>query len=208
MSSDHLLDDCGCCATTGPGTPVRVTNTPGRSSIDRRVGTSEQFSATMAARLSRQDELDRFTNRRTDDPAIALVDAWAAVLDVLTFYTERLANEGYLRTALDPRSLSELAHSVGYVPGRGRASATALAFTLEDAKGSPSLVPIPTGTKVASLPAPGEVPQNYETGSDLDARPEWNAMQARARVAQKLRTGNTHAYVCLLYTSPSPRDRS
>ena len=32
------------------------------------------------------------------DFSIALLDAWAAVADVLTFYQERLANESYLRT--------------------------------------------------------------------------------------------------------------
>lgn len=195
MSTDHSLDDCGCCRATGSSTPATVINTPGRSSIERRVGTSSQFAATMAARLTRQTELDGFTNRRSDDPTIALVDAWSAVLDVLTFYTERLANEGYLNTAQDPRSLVELAHSVGYLPGRGRASAATLAFTVEDAKGSPPLVPLPAGTKVASLPGPGEVPQNYETGRDLDARPPWNAMPARTRVTQLVRQGATHAYV-------------
>ncbi len=32
---------------------------------------------------------------------IALVDAWSEVLDILTFYTERLANEAYLGTAIE-----------------------------------------------------------------------------------------------------------
>ena len=195
MSTDHSPDACRCCRATGSSTPATVTNTPGRSRIERRVGTSSQFAATMASRLTRQTELDSFTNRRTDDPAIALVDAWSAVLDVLTFYTERLANESYLSTAQDPRSLNELAHSVGYLPGRGRASATALAFTLEDAPGSPPLVPLPAGTKVASLPGPGEVPQSYETGRELVARPQWNAMAARTRDLPGLRAGDTHAYV-------------
>lgn len=200
MSADHSLDDCGCCEAPGSSTPATVANTPGQSRIHRRVGTSSQFAATIAAGFTRQTELDRFTHRRTDDPTIALVDAWSAVLDVLTFYTERLANEGYLSTAQDPRSLVELAHSVGYVPGRGRASATSLAFTLEDAPGSPPLVPLPAGTKVASLPGPGEVPQDYETSRDLQARPPWNAMSARTRIPQELREGDTHAYVAGIRT--------
>jgi len=205
MSCEHLLDYCGCC-TTPPSTPAAVGNTPGRPALERRVGTSGQFAATMAAKLTAQAELAGFTNRRTDDPAIALVDAWAGVLDVLTFYTERLTNEGYLRTATDPRSLTELAHSVGYVPGRGRASATDLAFTLEDAPGSPTLVPIPAGTKVASLPGPGEVPQNYETSGDVEARPEWNAIRARTRMTQQVSKGATSAYVDGVRTDLTPGD--
>lgn len=69
-----------------------ATNTPGRPEIFRRVGTTGDFAERMADELSRQEALDTFTNRRADDPAIALVDAWAAVLDVLTFYSDRVAN--------------------------------------------------------------------------------------------------------------------
>jgi len=170
-------------------------NTPGRPSVSRRVGTSGELAARMTAEISRQPALETLTTRRDDDPAIALVDAWAAVLDVLSFYSDRVANEAYLRTALDPRSLSELAHAVGYVPGRGRASATSLALTLEDAPGAPATVPIPAGTKVASLPAPGEVPQSYETIDDLEARPAWNAIRALTRVPHAPGVGALGAYV-------------
>lgn len=170
-------------------------NTPGRSRVSRHVGTSGELAARMALELSRQPSLDRLTTRRPDDPAIALVDAWAVVLDVLSFYSDRVANEAYLRTAVDPRSLSELAHTVGYVPGRGRASATWLAFTLEDASGAPREVPIPVGTKVASLPAPDEVPQDYETTAHLDAQPGWNAIRAATRRSLVPGAGALGAYV-------------
>jgi hypothetical protein len=109
---------------------------------------------------------------------IALVDAWSSVLDVLAFYTGRIANEGYLRTAVDPRSLSELAHTVGYQPGRGRASATVLAFTLEDGVGRPGCGTDPARHPGGEPPGPGEVPQTYETIANLTARPGWNAMAA------------------------------
>jgi hypothetical protein len=195
MTCEHLVDDCGCCTPATRSTPAAVSNTPGKPAVERRVGTAAAFAATMAAQLTRQEALAGFTYRQPDDPAIALVDAWSAVLDVLTFYSERLANEGYLRTAVEARSLTELAHSVGYTPGRGRAAATMLALTLEEAAGSPALVPVPRGTKVASLPGPSEVPQNYETTDDLDARPGWNAIRARSRVPQQLVAGATAAYI-------------
>lgn len=195
MTAREHLDTCGCCQPPGNDTPAPISNTAGLPSIDRRVGTLGDFFAEMSGDLTQQKPLRTLTDRRLDDPTIALIDAWAAVLDVLTFYSERIANEGYLRTAIGHDALTELAHSVGYVPGRGRASVTSLAFTLEDALGAPPLVPIPTGTKVASLPGPGEVPQNYETGNDLDARPDWNAMRARLRIPQVLTLGATHAYV-------------
>ena len=55
--------------------------------------------------------LSRLATRSTGDPAIAILDAWALVADVLTFYQERIANEGYLarrrsvgRSSSSPRS--------------------------------------------------------------------------------------------------------
>lgn len=174
---------------------ARPANTPGRPSISRGIGTGGELAARMTAQLSRQPALEALTTRRTDDPALALVDAWAAVLDVLAFYGDRVANEAYLRTARDPRSLSELARAVGHVPGRGRASAASLAFTLEDAPGAPERVPVPAGTKVASLPAPGEVPQTYETIEELEARPAWNAIRAASRVPHAPGIGARGAYV-------------
>jgi hypothetical protein len=206
MSCDHRRDDCGCQPLGTAATPIQPDNPPGKPSLQRRVGTSGAFATAMAAALTRHPKLDRFTSREPDDPSLALVDAWSAVLDVLAFYNERITNEGYLRTAVDPRSLVELAHSVGYQPGRGRASATFLAFTLEDAVGAPALVPVPTGTRVNSLPGPGEVPQTYETTGDLAARPAWNAMAARARVPQQITAGTTSVYVEGLRTDLSVGD--
>ena len=154
-----------------------VTTPPGLPALRLPRRHPGAFAASMPARLTRSPALERFTSREPSDPTIALVDAWSSVLDVLAFYTERLADESYLRTATEPRSLGELAHAVGYRPGRGRASATVLALTLEDAVGAPTVVPVPVGTRVASLPGPGELPQTYETTAALTARPAWNAIR-------------------------------
>ena len=52
--------------------------------------------AAVELRLSRAR---RLKTRDADDFSIALLDASAVMLDILTFYQERLANESYLRTA-------------------------------------------------------------------------------------------------------------
>ena len=67
----------------------------------------------------------------TTTSAIALLDAWATVADVLTFYQERIANESYLRTATERVSLVHLAALIGYRPRPGVAAGAFLAFTLE-----------------------------------------------------------------------------
>ena len=121
MSDAAQLDTCGCCAGVRVLTPAAVSNPPGLPRLAYRVGTHGSFKETMKARLSGQPALRRLTTRDDDDPTIALLDAWATVLDVLTFYQERIANEAYLRTATELRSILELAREIGYELGPGAA---------------------------------------------------------------------------------------
>ena len=76
----------------------------------------------MLARLSSSDypALQALKTRADDDFTVALLDATSIVLDILTFYQERLVNESYLRTATQFRSLTELSRLIGYQPAPGR----------------------------------------------------------------------------------------
>jgi Baseplate J-like protein len=171
--------DCGCCEGVRALTPVAIFNPPGLPQIGYRAGTHGSFTETMKARLSGQPALRKLTTRDDDDPTIALLDAWATVLDVLTFYQERLANEAYLRTATELRSILELAREIGYELSPGAAAGADLVFTLETAPGSPDSVRLGTGVKVQSLPGQDELPQVFETVEEIEARPRWNALRAR-----------------------------
>jgi hypothetical protein len=175
----QLTGVCGCCEGMAESTPVTVENLPGLSALAYRVGTHATFMETMLVGLSREPALRALTTRATDDPTIALVDVWAAVLDVLTFYQERIANEGYLATALEQRSIRELARAIGYELGPGVAAETRLVLELETAPGAPESAMLPVGTKVQSVPGQNEHPQTFETVEEIEARTEWNALQPR-----------------------------
>src|SRR4029077_14683284 len=99
--------DCGCCAGTEIDTPGAKFNGPGLPAIAYRVGRHSDFETTLLARLSSTDfpALAALTTRGDDDYTIALCDAFATMADVLTFYQERIANESYLRTATERRSV-------------------------------------------------------------------------------------------------------
>src|SRR5947207_13638217 len=105
------LNDCGCCEGAATATPVAVKNRPGLTAIAYRVGTHSRFKESMLADLSdhERQSLGRLRTRQDNDFSIALLDAWAMVADVLTFYQERIANEFYLRTASQRWSVLELA---------------------------------------------------------------------------------------------------
>jgi hypothetical protein len=192
----HGLDDCGCCEGVDAAVPVEVENRPGLPAVAYRVGTWQSFRESLLARLSSGDAaaLQPLT-ARADDFTPALLDAWAVVGDVLTFYQERIANEQYLRTATERRSILELARSIGYELAPGAAAATWLAFTLEDAPGAPAEVVIGEGTRAQSIPGPGEKPQTFETVEEVAARPGWNALLPRRTRPQVIGTGTAGVWV-------------
>lgn len=172
-------DACGCCEGVEAVTPLPTANRPGLSKIVYRIGTHASFLETMMARLSSRDypELSGLTTRDAADPSIALLDAWATVADVLTFYQERIANEGYLGSAAERRSILELARLVGYKLRPGVASSVFLAYTLDE-KMTDEVI-IPAGSRAQSIPGPDELPQSFETSEDLKARSKWNNLKPR-----------------------------
>ncbi len=199
------LNDCGCCEGISTETPLAVFNRPGLSAVAYRVGNYSAFKETLVARLSGSNEpaLRRLTTRDDDDFSIALLDAWATVGDVLTFYQERIANEAYLRTATERLSVLELARLINYQLRPGVAASTYLAFTLEDAPGAlgqslavgttaqvaPDELPpitIGMGTKVQSIPGPKEQAQTFETVEEIEARVRWNAITPRLTQPQTI----------------------
>ncbi len=176
---------CACACGRAAGTPLPRYNRPGLPALRYRVGTWADFRATMETALSDANlpALGRLRTRDTSDFALALLDAWAVGADVLTFYQERIANEGFLRTAIERRSVFELARLVDYRPRAGVAASVYLAYTI--AQDSPP-VTIAAGARVQSVPAPGEQMQTFETAEPLDARWEWNALQPRLTRPQDL----------------------
>jgi predicted phage baseplate assembly protein len=194
---------CGCCEGTRKITPVSTVNRPGLDALTYRIGTHGAFFQTMKARLANMIveapgadgqtietfyPLQGLTTRDPSDPAMALLDAWATVGDVLTFYQERIANEGYLRTATERRSLVELARLIGYKPRPGVASTVFLAYTLDDSQADP--VEIPEGARSQSIPGPDELPQSFETSEKMLTRREWNNLQVRLTQPQGITLDN------------------
>ncbi len=185
MSHDNAKV-CACCAGIAVATPRAVSNRPGLAAIGYRVGDYARFRQTLLSRLAAYPELQGLGTRDPADFTLALLDAWAALGDNLTFYQERIANEHYLPTATERRSALELAALVGYRLRPGVAASVWLAFTLETAPmpGAAPMTTLEAGLKAQSIPSPGETAQVFETIEAIPARPEWNAMRPRLTRAQ------------------------
>ncbi len=199
MLACGCVDACGCCESPGDLTPLTLENPPGLSQLAYRVGTHGSFKETMVRQLPGAGPaghpLSALTTREDDDPTIGLIDAWASVLDVLTFYQERIVNEGFLRTATERASIRELANAIGYKLAPGAAACAYLSFELETAEGAPPMVTIGPGVKVQSLPGPGELPQTFETIEEIEARPAWNRLEPQLTETLKLTRQTTQLHL-------------
>jgi len=150
---------CGCCQPPVPLTPLTIDNRPGLSAIAYRIGTYPTFREAMLEAIAAMPELAGLGTRSDDDYSITMLELWAAVADVLTFYQERYANEVFLRTAQQTQSLRRLAALLGYNPRPGVAALAELAFTADGGKS----VQVPRGLRVQSTPAQNQQPQTFET---------------------------------------------
>lgn len=123
---DIPLNDCGCCEGQTASTPSRIDNRHGLDTVSYRIGDYHRFRETMLARLSSSElpELQGLTTRDQNDFSIALIDAWANVSEVLTFYQEYFANEGMLLTAKERLSVLEHARLIGYALNPGVAASS------------------------------------------------------------------------------------
>jgi predicted phage baseplate assembly protein len=205
---DLELDPCGCCE--GAPAEETVENAPGLPALRYRIGTHASILRRMLHALptARPDPavadsrrpLANLTTRSSNDPTIALLDAAACLGDVLTFYQERIANEGYLRTATERRSLLELARAIGYELAPGVAAAVYLSFTVEDAPGAPGLCTLARGTAVQSVPPQDKLPQVFETSAEFMAYAEWNALRPRLThpAAMAILKGTSNSLVVVL----------
>jgi predicted phage baseplate assembly protein len=176
--ADHrCATGCGCdpLATVEP----TVHNPPGQPTLRWRVAPHSQVLARLRSRLGegkQPEDVHALAGNDTDDPAVAMLDAFATVADTVSFYTERLAQEGFLGTATHLESIRLLARTIGYELRPGVAAEVELAFDVEDASGAPTEVDVSAGTAAQSIPGKGELPQVFETSTDLYAVAAWNTV--------------------------------
>lgn len=196
MTGSQSGAQCGCCGWSGGAAHGRGTlRLPGDSLLPMQRPTHGKTLRAMMERLSRgSPALAALTTRDPGDPALALLDAWACVAEVLGFNSQQIALEHYVETATERWSLERLAELLGHVPRPGVAASTALVFVLDDSAAAAKTVSIPVGTRVQSVPEPGQTAQTFETSVAFTARPEWNAIPVR-RIRRLPMAGATECWV-------------
>jgi hypothetical protein len=144
-----------------PQVPAVITNPPGQDAIAYRVADFAGFRAALLASLPGEQELVSFAPA-PGDLGLQVLEWWAYLGDILTFYNERIAAEGYLRTATRPDSLDHLVRVLGYRPRPGIAATGQLAV-LARPGGPAGTLTVPAGMAITSTPSPGVPAQTFET---------------------------------------------
>ena len=87
-----------------------------------------------------------WTNRDPADFGMTLLELFSYMGDILNYYIDRSANEGFITTATQRQSVLELARMLGYTP----TDATAATVTLTFQNSTGSAVTLPAKTQVAT----------------------------------------------------------
>jgi hypothetical protein len=156
---------CRCDDTT---TPV-ITNLPGLKQIVFRAGDFNSFRTALLTPLASEAALTAWNSGRgiDSDPsvidlAVMMVEWFAYLADVLTFYNERIANEDYLRTCVLPPTPAALVNLLGYTPRPTIGATGFLAALLSPSVVGAQTITLPDGLEFQSKPGPGQTPQSFE----------------------------------------------
>ena len=151
--------------------PQAIYNPPGLRAISYRPGDYVGFRHALLQGLPDENELTQLRDGQVlqlwrpgaeGDLAVQIVEWWAYLSDVLSFYNERLANEAYVRTAQLPESVNRLIQLLGYRPRPALGARGTLATLLNGTKP----VQLAKGFQVQSKPGPGKQPQTFELDAD------------------------------------------
>jgi hypothetical protein len=76
--------------------------------------------------------LPNWTDRSESDFGVVLIELVAYVADILSYYQDRVANESYLSTATQRRSVTELLRLIGYQIDPGLSASALIHFEMAD----------------------------------------------------------------------------
>jgi hypothetical protein len=169
-------DQTPVCPCGGFAFPRVITNPPGLTTLAYRAGDYAGFRHALLLPRPGETALTRagpdgvtqvWRPGAEGDLAVQLVEWWAYLADVLTFYNERAANQAYLRTADLPESVNRLIRLLGYRPRAGIGATGTLAALAV----GPDPFTLPAGFQVQSKPGPGQQPQIFELTIDVTITP-------------------------------------
>jgi hypothetical protein len=152
--------------------PAPISNVAGLSAIAYRVGDYTSFreallralpgevslTATQAQSDGTSAVVQLWRPGATGDLAVQMMEWWAYLADILTFYNQRAASQAYLRTADQSITVNRLVRLLGYRPKPGIGAEGSVAALMNGT----ATFTLPQGFQIQSKPGPGLQPQIFE----------------------------------------------
>lgn len=138
--------------------------------------------------------IGNWRGRHPEDFGMMLLEMWAYVCDLTSFYDDVLAHESYVRTARRRESLRKLVAPLGYIP---RPAVAALAELAAFADGR-QVVTVPRGTAFRSGAFDGNPPQVFELDTETTIHAllnEWSFLPVRRSTFGPTATSRT-TFLC------------
>jgi len=110
--------------------------------------------------------LPTYTDYSESDAGIMMIEAFAYMGDILSYYQDRRANEVYLPTATQLKSVLDISKMLGYQLKTATASRTKVYFTLATPAPAGGFV-VPKGFAIGTKPTDYEPSIQFETVQDL-----------------------------------------
>jgi hypothetical protein len=105
-----------------------------------------------------RERLSEWTDQSPNDPGVVLLELIANAVDVQLYYVDRLANESYLETAVEDRSLVNLLRLIGYELRPPKPASATLSLYFDKTKSGTVTVPknarFETPAKLTGTPVP------------------------------------------------------
>lgn len=131
--------------------------------IDYTTRDYEAYRELMIQKL--KEKMPEYTDTSQTDAGIVILECLANGLDILSMYSDIVANDVLLPTTQDRRMACILARNLGYTPYNQTASVTPQVFVLNKEKSEPYT--IPKGTVVTTEVEDGQTPLVFETAEAL-----------------------------------------
>jgi hypothetical protein len=147
--------------------PRVITNPVGLATIAYRAGDYTSFREALLRARPGEIQLNAWRPGAHGDLAVQMIEWWAYLSDILTFYNERGINQAYIRTAGLPESVNRLIRLLGYRPRPGIGATGVLAALAI----GPNPFTLLKGFQIQSKPGPGEQPQIFELDSAVTIMP-------------------------------------
>lgn len=183
--------------------PSKLNIAAGLSSIPRQIAGFPEFRRAMLAIIRQHPALYHWSARGDDDFGIMLLEMWAYVSDVQSFYDEVIAHEVYMRTARLRPSLRKLVNLLGYVPRPAVAASVSLATLAEGRKP----VVLPKGLAFRSSAFDSEAPQVFELDAKTTIHPlnnQWSLKPPQQDTLGSNGSAATETFGKLLFTTDTP----